>query len=1089
MGPCLDAEVLAAYLDHGLSLAERARVDVHLASCPHCVAMLAGVARTVADLSAHLPAADVTAEATPWMTRRAWAGALGAAAAVIAVLLMPTVVRHQGDRDAGLVSLVGTVREQRSVLGRLTGGFPHAPLGRPSAGGQDGQAAGNDRIELTAGRIRESVGERMSPAELHTLGVSQLLAGKYDEAAMSLMAASREQPANAKYLSDVAAVQLERGRRGLRPDDLPRALASANRALRLDASLSEAQFNRALALTALSFREDAKASWSEYLKHDSSSPWATEARSRIDELRKPTAAQAWTSVEQRLKSALDSTAADEAVRAQTTEARNFIETTLLVNWANAVLSGGSGSSALEPLRVMAESMSRVAGDALYADTVEAIDRAGSGLARTQLAQAHRSYASAAATYNNDQFALADPALRKAASELSAAGSPYVARPVVDIASLDYLTGRYDAANEAMSAALQSAKSHKYGFVAGRASWIIGISAFMQGRFGDARANYEDSLGEFERLGDAEQVAAAHNLLAALFTYIGDQNAAWEHMTPALRGLDVTRSLRLRHGLLINAALTVRSVSEEAALAIQDEVVRNAIAWGRDAAISEAFAQRASILASLNRGDEASRDLSEARRQMASSADASFKPRLETTVLATESDLLRRTNPTAAVKAAEGAIALASSRGDRLRVAQLQLRLAKANLALGRTQESRLALERGIAVFEEERRSMTSEALLSSRDELWGLFETSVQLAIKQQDVDRAFDLAERARVRTLAEAKTVATPRSLKAIEQSLDANEALIAINQFDDEVALWVIRPSGSSIVTRRLARGDAERLSARQQDEIRAAVSEPVAGRDLYDALIRPLSAQLKGATRLIVVPDQTYETVSFAGLWNNGSKRYLVQDVSVRLAPSASGFAWLHERIHERAATGAVAVGAGEQGAVGAQAVAALYPSASLLVGSAATRPRLIAEADSHAIVHLSAPVFTSAKNPLLSRLQIADEGGLRYSGLVSGIDIAGRPMNHTQVVVIDEVPGDSSHRGDGTLSIARAFITAGVPAVIGTLPGTDAAVTRNLLIGFHREIAGGLSAEEAIQKVQRNVIEQNGGRLGAWSALVIYGSDR
>ena len=151
------------------------------------------------------------------------------------------------ERDAGLVSLVDSVGEQRSVLGRLTGGFPHAPLGVPSAGGQDGRAAETDRVLLTAGKIRESFGELETPSRLHALGVSQLLAGRYDDAAQSLLAASREQPANARYLSDVAAVQLERARLGLRPDDLPRALAAADRARRLDPSLNEAWFNRALA--------------------------------------------------------------------------------------------------------------------------------------------------------------------------------------------------------------------------------------------------------------------------------------------------------------------------------------------------------------------------------------------------------------------------------------------------------------------------------------------------------------------------------------------------------------------------------------------------------------------------------------------------------------------------------------------------------------------------------------------------------------------------------------------------------------------------------------------------------------------------
>ena len=62
---CPEPEVLAAYVDRGLSLAERARVEAHLASCPQCIALLAGVVRTVEELSALMPDVDVAVEATP----------------------------------------------------------------------------------------------------------------------------------------------------------------------------------------------------------------------------------------------------------------------------------------------------------------------------------------------------------------------------------------------------------------------------------------------------------------------------------------------------------------------------------------------------------------------------------------------------------------------------------------------------------------------------------------------------------------------------------------------------------------------------------------------------------------------------------------------------------------------------------------------------------------------------------------------------------------------------------------------------------------------------------------------------------------
>ncbi len=117
---CPEPEVLAAYVDRGLSLTERGRVDAHLASCPQCIALIAGVARTVVEVSAHVPDAVVAAEATPLVTRRSLAGALAAAAAVIAVLAAPSVMRPWLEREHGSRSrhrtCQGTTCHERSGL-------------------------------------------------------------------------------------------------------------------------------------------------------------------------------------------------------------------------------------------------------------------------------------------------------------------------------------------------------------------------------------------------------------------------------------------------------------------------------------------------------------------------------------------------------------------------------------------------------------------------------------------------------------------------------------------------------------------------------------------------------------------------------------------------------------------------------------------------------------------------------------------------------------------------------------------------------------------------------------------------------------
>jgi CHAT domain-containing protein/tetratricopeptide (TPR) repeat protein len=1079
---CPEPEVLAAYVDRGLSLSERTRVDGHLASCPQCVALVAGVARTVEELSALRPDVGVGAEATPLVTRRAAGRALAAAAAVVAVLAAPALVRPWLERDSGLVSLVDSVSEQRSVLGRLTGGFPHSPLGAPSAGGQGGRAAGSDRVQLTAGKIRESFGDRETPSQMHAVGVSQLLAGRYDDAAQSLLAASREQPANAQYLSDVAAVQLERARLGLRPDDLPRALAAADRARRLDPSLKEAWFNRALAVSALFLTAEAQAAWTDYLKRDSVTPWAGEARSRLEQLTKPTAATEWMVMEASLQQSFDASRADTAVRTQTTEARNFIEN-LFGDWAHTVLSGGSGSAELERLRVMAQAMLRVADDSLYADAVAAIDRAGSS--NRTLAEAHRDYASATASFSDDQFSASLPGFKSSRTRFG--DSPFAVLATIHEGAIAYVTGRNDEAEAELNGTLAAARAKGYRYAAGRSNWFLGLLAMGQSRFSDGQARYEEAIDNFTRMGDVEQAGSMHNLLAALHDYLGDARSAWHHRLIAFGALSVSRSPRFKSQILNSAVPSIRFESPETALLVQDAALAVARESGREVTIVEILAQRASLLGSLNRTTEAAAGVREAREHLARVSEPAFRSRVEVSVLATESELKRRTDPAAAANAATQAIQIVQQRRDRLRIAQLNLRLAHANLAWGRTDDARAALNRGLEAFNEERAASTEQRPISALDESWQLFDASIQLSLREKDYERAFGLAEVARARSASETRKLGAA-NLASVQAALGPDEAILALNQFDDEVAVWVIRAHRFDVRVRPVSRHAAQQLIARQQHEIWNAASTTSAGRDLYNEIIRPISEHLSGVTRLIIVPDDTFRSTSFAALYNQARSRFLIEDLTLRIAPSAGAFA-SSVAASARGTTAEPLVFNGPD-AADAESVAAAYRNSQLRFGPDATPRRFFADAAGRRIVHVSARTAANASFPFLSRLVVADEPGLRHSGTILGSDIAQRTLSNTGLVVIDEAGGQSStNRGEGTSSLARAFLAAGVPAVVGTLPGADEGAARDLMIGFHRELANGVPAEQALSRVQRNAIEQNGRRLGAWSALVLYGSDR
>src|SRR5207248_5821235 len=65
---------------------------------------------------------------------------------------------------------------------------------------------------------------------------------------------------------------------------LPRALAAADHALRLDANVAPALFNRALIIERLGIAEAARRAWHRYLQTDGTTNWADEALAHLGRL-------------------------------------------------------------------------------------------------------------------------------------------------------------------------------------------------------------------------------------------------------------------------------------------------------------------------------------------------------------------------------------------------------------------------------------------------------------------------------------------------------------------------------------------------------------------------------------------------------------------------------------------------------------------------------------------------------------------------------------------------------------------------------------------------------------------------------------
>ena len=282
---CPDLETLAAYLDGKLSAADRDRVTGHVASCETCYFVFTEAAQTHS--AAEITAATAVESGRGWWTARnmIWPSTAAALATAAALWLAVGGGWFAASESASLQALVAAVGNERTIEARLTGGFAYGPLrGAVRSGGPSAQTGSPD-VRIAAAQIEKEALGRRTPQARRMLGLAYLATGDVGRAVTALESAADESAPDAQVLSDLAAAYIARAGRANQSQDLTKALAVADRAVKANPKLAEAWFNRAYALERLSLADEARAAWEDYLKIDDASGWADEARQRLRELR------------------------------------------------------------------------------------------------------------------------------------------------------------------------------------------------------------------------------------------------------------------------------------------------------------------------------------------------------------------------------------------------------------------------------------------------------------------------------------------------------------------------------------------------------------------------------------------------------------------------------------------------------------------------------------------------------------------------------------------------------------------------------------------------------------------------------------
>jgi len=137
-----------------------------------------------------------------------------------------------------------------------------------------------------------------------------------------------------------------------------------------------------------------------------------------------------------------------------------------------------------------------------------------------------------------------------------------------------------------------------------------------------------------------------------------------------------------------------------------------------------------------------------------------------------------------------------------------------------------------------------------------------------------------------------------------------------------------------------------------------------------------------------------------------------------------------------------------------------------------------------ILHLSTHAALDDQNPNQSRIHL-------YDDYITVNEIYNLPINADLTVLSAcETGVGEFKRGEGLLSLARAFMYAGCPSLVTSLWQVSDEKTADLMIEFYKALADGRSKDEALQAAQLNYLNNLSSAQAAhpfyWSAFVQTG---
>lgn len=1067
--PHLDPETLAAFAEGKLDAAARDGVIAHLDHCDECLN----------DVTLVMPSAGAESEKRRFL-RPTWIIAI--AAVVVLAIALPILRQaiHPSSPTDTLVALAP--RSARLVEPRLTGGFPwagyHGPM-RATGVTPDAQQL---KLGGAAGDLIERAEHDQSAEAQHAAGVAMVLVEKPDEAIAKLESAARSSH-DAKSWSDLAAARYATASKLGRASLYPEALAAADAALHIDPNLPEALFNRALILERLGLTDEAKRAWQRFLETDSSSEWATEARSRIAQLPASTHASQFEHDRPLLERAAergDTAAVRRYVDEYRESARRYADYVYLDNWAEALLRNDSAETArwLTIARRVGDALFALSGDALLRDAVRVVDAATPAQQR-DIAAAQVLYFTGRGAYSRGQRDAAERDLLRAAEGFEAAGDPMALQARYYAASVRSAGNDAAGARSDLERVLAAASAHpEYISLGGHVRWELGRAMSNDDDWLRAITVLAEGTAMFRRCGERASEAFTETILAYAYRALDRDDDAWLARLQSFAALSAEGETEYLATSIAAATYAELAVGHrDAALSLSALETSIARGGARPQLAIKPLVNRA-LLQSMS-GDNAGalQTAHDAEALARAVADPELRAGWSAQTDLATGAALSESSPRAAIEPLTRAIDFYTARRVPAGLPEPLLLRSRCSVRNGDAAAAMRDLEHGMTIVESHPAPIPSAtAGAGVLDAEHALFTDAIRLSLDRGDKAGAFAFAERSH----------GTPTTIPELQHRLaGTGTAVLEIVPLAGELVTFAVAENDAVVVRRPAAMDSLVSLAEESLSE-----SGTTAAAKLYDELIHPVDAVLGRTRELVIVADPRLAAVPFAALYDSVHRTFLVDRFAVSGASSAGSL----QPDETRTAAPALAAIALPSGGTDSRAlpeaesevrdVSGFYAHAASIPAATATFASLRTSAARADVVHIAGHTERQPGGGEQALLFVGASGRLER---VSWKTIVASPLTNGGVVVLAacETLRPPSSTATRALSLGAAFSAAGAGDVVGTLTPIGDRDARLLFGALHRHLAAGERPADALRAVQQEAItmEKSGGRR-AWRAIAL-----